>query len=123
MKKRYLTLILIAFGMLGCQNLNEKQEIKINLIGNTTSKDKLGVLLFSYDTKVADKKADLVSKKNIELKEKNNTIIFKIPKNEINKNYYISLEENENYIIDYSNGTVPNVEILKNNEVKIKKKQ
>ncbi|MCQ8213410.1 hypothetical protein NON08_12955 [Cetobacterium somerae] len=122
MKKRYLTLILIAFGMIGCQNLNEKQEIKINLIGNTTSKDKLGVLLFSYDTKVADKKADLVSKKNIELKEKNNTIIFKIPKNEINKNYYISLEENENYIIDYSNGTVPNVEILKNNEVKIKKK-
>ena len=122
MKKIWLGLILVIFSLLGCKNLEEKKEnsIKVNLIGNTIPKDNLTVLLFAYDDRIADKKADLVGKENIVLKEHENIIEFTTPKD--NRTYYISLENTDDYSLDYSSGSIQKLEFMKENKVKINKK-
>ena len=122
MKKIWLGLILIMFSLLGCKSLEEKNEnsIKINLIGNIVPKDNLTVLLFAYDDRIADKKADLVGKENIILKEHENIVEFITPKD--NRTYYISLENNDDYSLDYSSGSIQKLKFTKGNEVKINKK-
>lgn len=122
MKKIWFGLILIMFSLLGCKSLEEKNEnsIKINLIGNIISKDNLTILLFAYDDRIADKKADLVGKENIVLKEYENIIEFTTPKD--NRTYYISLENNDDYSLDYSSGSIQKLEFMKENKVKINKK-
>lgn len=122
MKKIWFGLILIMFSLLGCKSLEEKNEnsIKINLIGNIIPKDNLTILLFAYDDRIADKKADLVGKENIVLKEYENIIEFTTPKD--NRTYYISLENNDDYSLDYSSGSIQKLEFMKENKVKINKK-
>ena len=122
MKKIWLGLVLIMFSLLGCKSLEEKNEnsIKINLIGNIIPKDNLTILLFAYDDRIADKKADLVGKENIVLKEYENIIEFTTPKD--NRTYYISLENNDDYSLDYSSGSIQKLEFMKENKVKINKK-
>lgn len=122
MKKIWFGLILTMFSLLGCKSLKEKREnsIKINLIGNIIPKDNLTVLLFAYDDRIADKKADLVGKENIVLKEYENIIEFTTPKD--NRTYYISLENNDDYSLDYSSGSIQKLEFMKDNKVKINKK-
>lgn len=122
MKKIWLGLILVIFSLLGCKNLEEKKEnsIKVNLIGNTIPKDNLTVLLFAYDDRIADKKADLVGKEKVVLKEHETPIEFIVPKDA--RTYYISLENNENYYLDYSSGSIQKLEFMKDNNVKINRK-
>lgn len=122
MKKIWLRLVLIMFSLLGCKSLEEEREnlIKINLIGNIVPKDNLTVLLFAYNARIADKKANLVGKENIVLKEHENIVEFITPKD--NRTYYISLENNDNYSLDYSSGSIQKLEFMKENEVKINKK-
>ena len=122
MKKIWFGLILIMFSLLGCKSLEEKNEnsIKINLIGNIIPKDNLTVLLFAYDDRIADKKANLVGKENIILKEHENIVEFITLKD--NRTYYISLENTDDYSLDYSSGSIQKLEFMKENKVKINKK-
>ncbi|MGL5278009.1 MAG: hypothetical protein ACRC8M_02855 [Cetobacterium sp.] len=122
MKKIWLTLILIMSSLLGCKSLEEKKEnsIKINLIGNIVPKDNLTVLLFAYDNRIADKKADLVRKESIVLKEHENIIEFIVPKD--TRTYYISLDNKETYSLDYSSGSIQNLEFTQVNNIKVNKK-
>lgn len=122
MKKIWLRLVLIMFSLLGCKSLEEEREnlIKINLIGNIVLKDNLTILLFAYNARIADKKVNLVGKENIVLKEHENIVEFITPKD--NRTYYISLENNDNYSLDYSSGSIQKLEFMKENEVKINKK-
>lgn len=122
MKKLWLSLILVMLSLFGCKSLEteKKSSIKVNLIGDFAPKDNLTVLLFAYDERIADKKADLVGKEVVALKSEENFVEFIVPKD--TRTYYISLEDNKNYSIDYSSGSIIKLEFEKNNEVKINKK-
>ena len=77
-------------------------------------------LIFEDKYRIAEKKDDLVGKENIGLKAHENIIEYKTPKD--NRTYYISLENKDDYSLDYSSGSIQKLEFMKENKVKINKK-
>lgn len=129
MKKLLITIIITLFALTGCKGLEKnvmKEKISIHLTGDISSQEKIGVLLFAYDERIADKKATLIEEKDILLKKHENIIDFYLPLKieDITENrvYYISLKNNDKYIIDYNSGNVFNLKKNEINKIKLKRK-
>lgn len=121
MKKIILFIVSILF-LIIWQNLENSEKnnvLKVSIVRKNEEKEKIKVYLYSYDARIADKAATLLSKKEIELESKETIINFLVPKESKEDNYYIVLDKADNYMVYYSKGGIEKLKIGDTNKIEI----
>ena len=119
MKRNIFLLIFTLLLLVGCNKFREHETLKVNIIRDNTENSKIKISLYSYDERIAGKKATLVTEKEVELLGKENQVEFLVPKDTEEDTYYIVLDKSDNHTIDYSEGGIKKLKVDIINEVKI----
>lgn len=124
-KKIILIIVSILFLIIweNSENSEKNNVLKVSILRKNEEKEKIKVYLYSYDERIADKAATLLSEKEVELASKETVINFLVPREYEKEIYYIVLDKSDNYMLDYSKGGIEKLKIGGINKVKIIKNE